>query len=544
MPLTGNLKASLPPEFRFPNESPSMSACRLRVLSVLIAGLISGLCAARRLPAAADPVLDVTCTVDFGQDLGQSFGTLFELRSPAGQVVAGAGFPDVYNTRFRTDRHTLQFFVKPTSGPDQFSLQRLPHPGLGCGVYLFDFDGDLYAWSSSEGGSTRRLDPESGLWHDARPPGMPQVRDGDGIMHVGSGRLVFCRSAAWYNDRQILFPPRTGRYSSFYYAQGHLFFYHRHQGEQPFTRLIACPWTAEDAGPVDMTRADVLDTPFDREVPFAWGQWKQQVLTVSNMGGIYVFENGRWSVKLPPDRDTSYQVYSAMMWYDDLLLAHYPSGLVHAWDGQEAVPRTGWPPVLPGVARSARECQTLSVCRGDLMAGVWPWAELWRRDENHGTWISMGRLFSHPQVTDRFQHPYETEARRQGRVLNHWGQRVTGMIACQDALYLSTSAKGTGDPLDAIDFLPDDLRKEYGAVFRLKLPGHLAASIRWPRGPVPFRFVLADGCMAVYQQNRLLAETKLPEGFDVDLSGTRLAAGSGCFGPFQGTLHVADSRAD
>ena len=54
----------------------------------------------------------VSVTVDFGQDAGQSFGTLFEARDATGRIVGGAGFQDVYNTRFRTGRHTLQFFVR------------------------------------------------------------------------------------------------------------------------------------------------------------------------------------------------------------------------------------------------------------------------------------------------------------------------------------------------------------------------------------------------------------------------------------------------
>jgi len=50
-------------------------------------------------------------TIDFGQDVGQSFGTLFEARDKSGRIVAGAGFQDVYNTHFRNDRHTVQLFV-------------------------------------------------------------------------------------------------------------------------------------------------------------------------------------------------------------------------------------------------------------------------------------------------------------------------------------------------------------------------------------------------------------------------------------------------
>ena len=38
------------------------------------------------------PLMQITTTIDFGQDVGQNWGSLFEARDSEGRVVMGAGF--------------------------------------------------------------------------------------------------------------------------------------------------------------------------------------------------------------------------------------------------------------------------------------------------------------------------------------------------------------------------------------------------------------------------------------------------------------------
>jgi hypothetical protein len=486
---------------------------------------------------SAGRTLKISANVEFGRDKGQTFGSLFEVKNAKGRVVAGAGFQDVYNTRFRTGRHTLQFFVRPDVGDDQFKIERLPHPDLGCGVYLCDYDGAVYAWTSAHKNSVRRWDSKSRSWKAELPPGMEAVRSGDGIMPLGTGRLVFANNSAWYNDRQILMPPDTGGYFNFYYADGHLFFYHRHRAENgSFTRLYACPWTPQEAGPVDLDTAVVLKTKYDQETPFSWGHYDDQVLTVSNQGGTYVFAGNRWRTILEADKRFSYQVYSALYWHDRLLLAQYPTGNLFEYSGHEARHLADWPPVLPGVSSSSRECQTLSIYRGDLLAGVWPWAELWRYERGAKQWHTMGRMFSHPELTDEQTHPYEAEASELKLVTNHWGQRITSMVPQGDAVYLSTSSKGTSPWSDRYNFLNDEQRREYGAVLRLRMPGNLATQMQWKDSPTRFEFQLSDGRMNIRQDGKLLASSTLPKDFVVDLSNITVNRSQGVFGPLNGKL--------
>jgi len=492
-----------------------------------------------------DNVASFRVEVDLGKDRGQSFGSIFEARNADGRVVAGAGFQDVYNTRFRSDRHTIQFFVRPGSDDERFTVERLPHPDLDCGVYLFDFDEQVYAWSSVRDNSVRRWGAASGDWRSELPPNVGQIRSGDGTMRLGTGQLIFSDNEARYNDRVILTGPELGGYYNFYYAQGWLFFYHRHHAESGgFTRIYACPWNHEQPNGIDLSKAIALKTKYDRETPFAWGQFEDQVLTVSNVGGIYVFEDAGWRTALEADNMVSYQVYSILHWHDRLLLAQYPTGNLFEYQGREAKRIEGWPPKLPGVSPSARECQTLSVYRGDLMAGVWPWAELWRYDRDSERWHSMDRMFTHPDITDATVHPYEGAAKKYGLVTNHWGQRITGMVPLGDSLFLSTSSKGTYNWEDRYGFLTDSQRREYGAVLRLKMPGNLAAQIEWKDRPIQLDFVVASSRLAILQDGKELATAKLESDLAVDFSGLNVAWGQGAFGALRGKLLTRDYSVD
>lgn len=481
----------------------------------------------------------ISADVDFGADRGQSFGSIFEVRNRNGRVIAGAGFADAYNTRFRTGRRTLQFFVRPDSGNAAYEVERLPHPDLDTGVYLCEYDQEIYAWSYVRGNSVRKWDRQSGSWLKELPPGLPAMRSGDGVMRLGKGRLAFSNSTAWYDDRKILSPPEEGRFYNFYYADNHLFFYHRSSdAKNLFTRLVACPCTVNENGiePISMESAIVFETKYDQETPFAWGQYDGQILTVSNQGGIYVFEDGRWRTTLAADKRYSYQVYSALRWYDRLLLAQYPTGNIFEYRGEQAIHRKDWPPVMPGVSPSARECQTLAIYGGELLAGVWPWAELWTHDRDSERWRFSMRMFTHPEPTTETVHPYEAETDRFNLVRNHWGQRITSLVPQGDSLLVATSSKGTERWDDRYDFLTETQRREYGAVLKLRLPGNLAVQPAWTDGVTRLEFIFDGQTMTVLQEGEKLQSTSVGDQFDVDLAEVRVNWSRGIFGPLDGQL--------
>ena len=88
-------------------------------------------------PLVAEPE-KIQITIDRGDDIGQVFGSLFEAKSKDGAFVIGAGFQNAYNTRYRADRHELQFFIRPVKEDREIEVTELPRPNETlAGSYLF-----------------------------------------------------------------------------------------------------------------------------------------------------------------------------------------------------------------------------------------------------------------------------------------------------------------------------------------------------------------------------------------------------------------------
>ena len=479
----------------------------------------------------------ISVTINRGRDLGQSFGSLFEATSDNGALVFGAGFQNSYNTRYRADRHDVQFFIRPVNGNRAMTTQELPRPNNELtGSYLFGRDGLVY----SGFGGLKTWDSGSGTWRGAS--------SSHETMRVGNATLTFIGSKVTFNGRTILETPDEGRYQLFFYAHGHLCFYHVTRRGKPyrlyvndedgFSRLYACPWTP-DQPRVDLSQAVTLRLPVVGETTFAWGQLGRQIVTGSNIGGFYVFEDGAWRMLLEPTLGRSYQLYSTLSFHDRLLMGQYPTGRVFEYDGKTIRDQQGWPPVLPGVSGSAREAQTSVIYGGDLFVGVWPWAEVWRYNPDSRRWVFMRRMFEQPALSDKITHPYEVE-NKDHPVNNLWGQRVTSLIPNGPDLFVSTSSKGVDKwKPEAFPFLAPEKWKAYGKVYRVTMPGHLAASTKWTDGPTTIEFIIRGLEVAIQQDGKPLATTTLTGALAEQLGKVaglkNVKWGQGIYGRFGGT---------
>ncbi len=477
-------------------------------------------------------------TVDRGADHGQNFGSLFEVQTEDGSLTIGAGFQNAWNTRYRADRHAIQFYVRSAGGNRSIEPELLPRPNDLCGTYLYSRDDVVY----STYGGVKAWNAEAGVWRDTSGIGGTEE-----TMRVGSGVLEFGESTVRYDGRTILEPPVSGQYQLFFYADGYLCFYHVDRREGPyrsfsseadgFSRLYACPWTPEQPT-ADLTKAIVLTLPVVGETTFAWGVFGKQIVTGSNIGGFYVLENGSWRMLLEPNIGVSYQLYSTMSLGDRLVMGQYPTGRLFEYDGQTITDRAGWPPVPEGVTTSAREAQTTVVCGGEMFVGVWPWGEIWRYNPDADQWHFQQRMFSHPELSRDIVHPYDVE-NRGNDVSNLWGQRITSLVTSGDSLYVSTSAKYPCEwQADQFPFLADDKWKSYGSVYRLKIPGHLGASTEWTSGSSSFELTLKNDEIAISQDGRQLASTTvtgvLAEHLKRPLKLKKIRWGEGIYGKFNG----------
>lgn len=510
---------------------------RTRIAFYVIAGIASVGFFAN--PQSQGAEVEIEVKVDRGYDIGQSFGSLFEVTSGDGSIVIGAGFQNLYNTRFRADRHALQFFIRPAGGERPHQTEELPRPTELCGTYLYGRDDVV----RSTFGGVKAWDAEAEVWKSEASSGGTEE-----TMRVGDQLLTFADSEVRYGERTILRPPEAGHYQLFFYANGHLCFYHVNRGDggyRPFTndddgfsKLYACPWTS-DQGDVDLSQAIVLTLPIVGETTFAWGQLGEQIVTGSNVGGFYVFENGRWRTLLLPKLGVSYQLYSTMMFHDRLLMGQYPTGRIFQYDGAEITDQSGWPPVPEGVSPNAREAQTTAIYGGDVFVGVWPWGELWRYNRDSGTWTFTQRMFDHPALSAEITHPYDVESSG-ADVGNLWGQRVTSLVPSGSSLFVSTSAKSPCEwNPEKYPFLAPSKWKSYGAVYKLTIPGHLSAATKWTSGPTTFKFIIRDNEMSIVQDGERIASTKLTGPLAERLSKVvelnNGSWGQGIYGRFGGT---------
>lgn len=484
-----------------------------------------------RLGAAEDKLV-YSVDLDFGEDRGQSFGSLFELTDEHGRAVAGAGFIDVYNTRFRTDRFKLQFYVKPAGENREWTVERLPRPGKHTGLYLFDQENKLYGWTGVENNLVYEMDAGSEVLVPSEEYAVGLLPGGMGKMVLAGKTLAFLPGGVSYDGRQILAPPETGVNYSYYYAENHLFFYHREtDADQTSTKIYAVAWKPGDEPVADYKKHPSITCRYPQTSPFSWGQHNGRVVTVGNYGGIYTFAEGRWIEELEGSDRTSYQVYSMMNYDGKSYMAQYPTG--NLFEYTQGPPRhlKNWPPVLEGVHTGAREVMALGIYQGDMIAGVWPWAEIWGFDKNTKEWTFITRGFTHPPLTDKKVHPYEEPAVASGLVMNHWGQRITSMVARGRHLYLATSSKSTDTWKPEYDFLNEEQRKEYGMVVRLTAAGVFTAHVPWSENPVKLRFTVSPRELSIELGGKVLGTAPIDQGAFERLKTAKIACGRGAFGP-------------
>jgi len=492
------------------------------------------------------PIMEITATVDFGEDLGQNFGSLFEARDADGRTVYGAGFAGLYNTAFRMDRFTLQFFVR--DGDGKVTFEKLPPPSNDGGTYLFDWDGRLYQFSWYQDRIARWWNDETRTWEVDESFGLGAMSTGQGKMHVAGKVLQFKSGEAWYDDQRILKSPNVGYYHHFYYALGHLVFFHNNRGGDPaFSRAYAVPWKSEN-GNVDLSKAVTLELTYPGETPFAIGQLGGEIIDSSNYGGVYGFDGTKWKVIQPARKDINYQLYSMINWYDKLLMAQYPTGNLFEYDGERLRHLKDWPPRMPGVSKAAREAQTTCLYGGDLYTGVWPWAELWRHSAHDDQWHFVKRMFERPAITDKMTHPWSDRVSTYNKnhekkiVQNSWGQRVTGLTPMGDSLYISVAAKGCFERDKRLEFLHDDaVWDEYRTVYRMRKPGCLAVNIQWTGKPTTVKFKVTNNRIEISQEDRSLGSASITEAQLSRIKEAKMQWGKGMFGPLSGKIQAKAS---
>lgn len=479
----------------------------------------------------------IEITIERGPDRGQNFGSLWEAVDTEGHVVAGAGFLGSYNTRPRSDRDQLHVFVRGNKEAD-WKIERLPTiDSPNRGFYPFSMGSQWYV--------VGRGGPDGTVyrWDEAQQQWSPTDDVSPYAESVAGKSLTVTATSVMYDGRRLLdLSDSAERLGEHYIANGYLVLRRSWPEAQPTrNRLVVYRWAPEDEAPLKEVSESTLELSQPQEFVYAFGQWHDHVLAVTNFGAVLRFDGDQWSILRNASPGTSYQIYTALNYYDRLLLGHYPSGEIYEYAGDDLKPLPGWPPRMAGVSASAREAQTLTIYGGDLYAGIWPWGEVWRYDRDQGRWEFVQRMFKHPETTDQWTHPYEKETAAVATVANLWGQRVTGLLPFGRDLMITTSSK-SGTPWEPrFAFLAPDKHNDYGAVYRATVPGHLTVSAQWTAGPTRLKFALEGAALKIYQDGNLLGTLPLDGERAARLAASRVAFGFGVYGPLRAKM--AERRA-
>jgi hypothetical protein len=417
---------------------------------------------------AAEPKFHLSVTVSRDADRGENWGSLFEISDPSGKPIAGAGYLGAYNTFPRSDRDELHVFVRSQDSKADWQIECLPRvESTATGFYPFQVAGELYV--STRNGS----DPQVHRWDDSTNSW--QVAEGipNGSEFIAGKNLHVATDRITWGGQVILKPDDAYRFGEHYFAEGRLILRaFRSDGQEPANTFRVFSWNPNDARGLQPLANLTLNLPQPREFVYTFGQWRDHILAITNMGGVYRLRPTGWDTLRTPDPAVSFQIYCGLNYRDKLLLGQYPTGEIYEYAGDQLVLNKDWPPVMRGVSRNAREAQTLAIYNGELYVGVWPWGEIWRYDGSD--WHFIQRTFTHPATTDAITHPYEAETKQTDTVYNLWGQRVTGLVPYRGSLFITTSSKGGAPWESKFAFLTNEQWRDYGAIYRAKLPGQLS----------------------------------------------------------------------
>lgn len=491
---------------------------------------------AQSLPLPVQNEVAYECTIDFGRDVGQHLGTVFEIADPAGHALAGAGFMGAYNTYYRSDRFLLHVFVRPPKGDDVPEISSFPRPSPLPQQYVFGSHAALYADGRSGPESVYQFNPEDARWE---PSGVARFQIGHQYCAMSANRLALGGTTLLEFDASV------GTAAMFYFANDFLFFHvAKKDSAERATCLYACPWAAGTGARPAIDQAAVLDLPAPGEFPYSYGQLHESVYVATNNGGVYRFVEGKWHTLRPSDPKTSFQIYSMLNYYNRLLLGHYPSGELYEIAGATLVHLPGWPPRPAEASPRAREAQTLAIYRGELFAGIWPWGELWRLPSPEDPWSYVGRVFTHPPLDPTRTAPYDKEMAQKGiGVTNLWGQRVTSLIPYNGLLVIGTANKNGTLYDESFDFLTVEQASEYGAVHQLRLPGHVSVPFEYTGNPQTFRVCLTSETLTLGVDGNPITTLRVPWTNGETGGPLTLRWGQGIFGPCYGMITLVDTTA-
>ena len=502
---------------------------RIALCVVMVA--LTHLCPAERQNVnielgSVEPSVFIDIKFQLGADLGQSLGTLFELKNAEGQVVLGAGFDDAHSTYMRDNNRQLIFYYKSPAPEATITPMGKPFDAKNNAARL-QVDGDTLVAAANYGRSAPYVTPDgSGGWKPVESNWATQADTYGGVQFVNNGRLIFENERITYNGEAIYTSTLgAGRY---YYVNGQMVICH----VKP-DMLYVAPWKPGEVIALENAKS----FPIVGSV-FTLGNFDGEILITTNVGEFYSYHDGELTTYRVTD-GKSWQGYSMTRYYDTVLIGQYPTGSLFQYDKDGLKPFEPAIPVPEGVSANAREAQTLAIYGGYLYVGVWPWGELWRFNHEAKTWTLVTRVFTQPALSIDDQEPYARAMKDKPPAYNAWGQRIVNLTNFQDSLYIATMNKGGTPWIPEVQAaIPEAAVAEYGLVHKLTAPGQVAVPFTW-KWDTTLTFSVVDSQLLVHQDGIRIGEAQTGTTLNLStLSEDNLALANGVYGPCTGKVSL------
>lgn len=462
-----------------------------------------------------------TVSLNLNKDIGQNLGTIFSINKNS-KNFAGAGFIESFSTSMKQNNRLLNFYIKEDDTITTQKVNRGNHTNpysrlFSTGKKLLTFDQPI------------EYDTISNIEvYDKASQSFTATNDKfNKLMYVNNKELVFFTNKITYNSKTIYTSENS---NSFYYKNGNFYIYTKTTNPT----LSVCPWDFSQTA-IDVDTCKVLTIPYPNTFPITFGELNGEIIISLDNGILLSYKNDQLKT-INPKSENKGQFATTLNYHDRLLLGHFPDSEVYSYDGNRlSLEQYNLRPLNA----NGRELQTLTIYRGDIYAGVWPWGQLFKNNNlNIDDWKLVKRVFSEPPIYDPSMAPYQNIIQQNFKdkniETNAWGQKIIDLTPFNNSLFISTGNNSNNiTDKNILDFVKN--KEEYGAIWELKANSQVSCPFEY-KEKTTLKFTHTEKLISIYQDDNLICELPLVNDYENIFDTSQIINEYGVYGKFNGQI--------
>lgn len=464
-----------------------------------------------------------TISLNLNKDIGQNLGTIFSI-SKNGKNFAGAGFVESSSTSTKQNNRLINFYVKENENINTQKVNKNDYTNpysrlFSTGKEILVFDQPI----------ERDTISNIGVYNNTSQSFIKTNHEFNKLIYINNKKLAFFANKITYDSKTIYVSKDP---TSFYYKNGNFYIY----AKTVNPTLSICPWNySQDI--VNINTCKVVTIPYANTIPIVFGELNGEIIISLNNGILLSYKNNQLK-PINPELENKGQFGSIINYFDKLLLGYYPDGEIYSYDGDRLILEQY---NLRPLNTNGRELQTLTIYRGDIYAGVWPWGELFKNNNlNSDDWKLVKRVFSEPSIYDPGMAPYQNIIKQNFKdknvETNTWGQRIIDLAPFNNSLFISTGNNGNNvTDKNILDLVKN--KEEYGAVWELKANSQVSCLFEY-KEKTTLKFVHIGKLISIYQDNNLICKLPLINDYENIFDTTQIINEHGVYGKFNGQVTI------